>query len=229
MPGSLARRRGTLAAGLVGLGALTLSPALAADDGYANVFSSILGSVGLIKGDAPPPIEYRERAPLVLPRDAALPKPAAGGAKHSAAWPQDPDVLKQRKASEETHAPHPLNPELSDRGHLLSAEEMERGRVAATEPVHPNECGNDGKQCLTLRPDQLKADEAHFKAMNPEKSDTLVAGKEPDREFLTQPPRGYLKPSKSVKATVEGPAEKLDESSARYVQQVQAAKRAREE
>ena len=56
-----------------------------------------------------------------------------------------------------------------------------------------------------------------------------MAGKEPDREFLTQPPRGYLKPSKSVKATVEGPAEKLDESSARYVQQVQAAKRAREE
>ena len=54
---------------------------------------------------------------------------------------------------------------------------------------------------------------AQFEATNPDKADTLVAGKEPDRVFLTQPPKGYLKATKAVKATTEAPLEKLDDSS----------------
>jgi hypothetical protein len=229
MSGSMARRGGMAAAALVSLGIAASPPARATDDGYANVFSSLLGSVGLIKTDPPPAIEYRERAPLVLPRDASLPKPAVGAARHSAAWPQDPDVLKQRRASEEAHAPHTLNPGTGDRGLLLTPDELDKGRVAATEPVRPNECGNDGKQCLVLRPDQLKAEAERFQAANPDKSDTLVAGKEPDREFLTQPPKGYMKPTKSVKAIAEGPEEKLDPGSPRYQQQLEALKKSQDQ
>ena len=71
LPGSKGDRRGAaLAAGLLGLcllggsGLGGASSAQAADDGYANVFSSVLGSVGLIKDDPAPDIQYRERPPL---------------------------------------------------------------------------------------------------------------------------------------------------------------------
>ncbi|RYB06455.1 hypothetical protein [Lichenibacterium ramalinae] len=232
MPGSLARRRGSFAAaGLIGLCTLAVSPARAADDGYANVFSSVLGSVGIIRTDAPPPIEYRERPPLVLPKDAALPKPVSGGIRHSAAWPQDPDVLKRRKEADEARAPHTMGAVHSDKGEIVSAQELARGRAAESEPVRPNDCGNDGQghNCTVLSPEVLKAEGDHYRAANPEKRDTLVAGQEPSRDFLTQPPKGYLKPVKAVKATTEAPEEKVDDSSARYMQQQEAKKRAAEE
>lgn len=229
MPGSRDDRRGMLvAAGLLGL-CLAASGARAADDGYANVFSSVLGSVGLIKGDAAPDIQYRERPPLVLPKDAALPKPVAGAAKHSAAWPQDPDVVKKRKEDAEAHAPHTLDPSLSDHGMMLSHDDQMKGRVAAEadeEPVRPNTCGNDGQHCIMLSPAEMKRQDEAYRAENPDKDDKLVAGKEPSREYLTQPPKGYMKPAKALKATAEAPEEKMDESSPRYIQQQEAKHRA---
>ena len=219
-----------MAAGLLGL-CLAASPgARAADDGYANVFSSVLGSVGLIKGDASPDIQYRERPPLVLPKDAALPKPAVGGVKHSAAWPQDPDVLKKRKEDAEAHAPHTLDPSLADHGGAMSRDEQMKGRVAATEgdnePVRPNNCGNDGQHCMLLSPAELNRQSDAYRAANPDKEEKLVAGQEPTRDYLTQPPKGYMKPVKSVKATAEAPEEKMDESNPRYMQQQEAKHRA---
>ena len=230
MPGSKGdRRRIVVAAGVLGLCVAASSGARAADDGYANVFSSVLGSVGLIRGDAPPDIQYRERPPLVLPRDAALPKPVTE-TKRTAAWPQDPDVLKKRNESAEAHAPHTLDPSLSNRGMMLSRDEQLKGRIAATEadkqPVRSSECGNDGKQCLLLSPDELKRQGEAYRAENPDKEEKLVAGQEPAREYLTQPPKGYMKPVKAVKATTEAPEEKADDSSPRYMQQQEAKHRA---
>ena len=79
-----------------------------------------------------------------------------------------------------------------------------------------------------MNPDELKAEGERFSATNPDKADTLVAGKEPDRVFLTQPPKGYMKATKAVKATTEAPEEKLDDSSPRYMQQQEARKHADE-
>ena len=230
MPGSKGDRRGLAvsAAGLMGLCLAAATGARAADDGYANVFSSVLGSVGLVKSDAAPAIQYRERPPLVLPKDAALPQPAAGR-QHSAAWPQDPDVVKKRKEDAEAHAPHTLDPSLSDHAMMLSHDEQMKGRVADQEPVRPNDCGNDGQHCIMVSPAELKRENDAYQAANPEASDTLVAGQEPARDFLTQPPKGYMKPAKAMKATTEAPQEKLDESSPRYMQQQEAKKRAEEE
>jgi len=230
MTGSVAARKGALvAASLLGLSFAAGSPARAADDGYANVFSSVLGAVGVISTDKTPDIEYRERPPLVLPPGGALPKPVTGGAARTAAWPQDPDVLKHRKEAEEARAPHTLDRNSNDKGVVLSKAEMLKGR-AQGEPVRPNECGNDGKvrNCMVLNPDVLEAEGERYRALNPEKSDALVAGQEPEREYLTQPPKGYMKASKSVKATTEAPQEKIDDSSVRYMQQ-QAQKKKDEE
>ncbi|MGI3898945.1 MAG: hypothetical protein ACRYGP_01055 [Janthinobacterium lividum] len=228
MSGSLARRRGLLAAGLIGLCSVSLSPVRAADDGYANVFTSVLGSVGLVKTDSAPPIEYRERPPLVLPKDASLPKPVGGGVKHTAAWPQDPDVVKHRKELEEARAPRERSATADDHAPITSNAELMKGRVADQEPVRPNNCGNDGQghNCTVMSPDALRAENEHYMKANPEKSDALVAGQEPSRDFLTQPPKGYLKPVKSVKATTEAPVEKVDDSSPRFLAQEEAKRRA---
>ncbi len=233
MPGSRDDRRGPLvAAGLLGLCLAASTGARAADDGYANVFSSVLGSVGLIKGDAAPDIQYRERPPLVLPKDAALPKPVVGASRHTAAWPQDPDVVKKRKEDAEAHAPHTLDPTLSDHGMMLTHDEQMTGRVAETaddQPVRPNNCGNEGQHCLLLSPAEMKRQDEAYRAANPDKDDTLVAGKEPEREYLTQPPKGYMKPVKAVKATAEAPEEKLDQGSARFLAQQDAKRRAEQD
>ncbi len=229
LPGSKGDRRGAVAAAAaLGLCLAGAPGAWAADDGYANVFSSVLGSVGLIKSDPPPDIQYRERPPLVLPKDPGLPKPMVDGIKRTAAWPQDPDVLKKRKESAEAHAPHTLDPNMSDHGMMLSHDEQMRGRAAVAEaaddqPVRSGECGNDGQHCMLLKPDEIKRQDEAYRSQNPDKKDQLVAGQEPTREFLTQPPKGYMKPTKVLKATAEAPEEKVDESSPRYMQQ-QAAK-----
>ena len=86
-----------------------------------------------------------------------------------------------------------------------------------SEAVQPNDCYGDGnsRNCLLVNPDALRAMGEQFKAANPDKADALVAGKEPDRVYLTQPPKGYMKATKTVKATTEAPAPIVDASNPR--------------
>lgn len=196
---------------LVGLGLGLPSPARAADDGYANVFSAVLGAVGLIKPDPPPEIDYRERAPLVVPPQATLPPPVASGAKRNAAWPQDPDIVRRRKESEEARAPRTQRQ--NDGVDLLSSADMAKGR-AQSEAVNTDsgDCRARGnsRNCLLVSPDELKAEGDRFAASNPESTDTVKAGQEPDRVYLTQPPKGYMKATRTVKATAEPPVQRID-------------------
>lgn len=215
MRGSLTRLGGSIfVTGLIGLGLGLASPAHAADDGYANVFSSVLGAVGLIKPDPGPEIEYRERPPLVLPAQATLPKPVPSGTKRIAAWPHDPDVERRRKDAEEARAPR--NNPMNDKEEVLSGAEMAKGR-GQSEAVKPNDCGVNGnaRGCLVISPDELKAEGDRFASMNPGSTDTVTAGKEPDRVYLTQPPKGYMKATRTVKATAEAPEPKVDDSNPR--------------
>lgn len=192
-------------------------PARAADDGYQNVFSSVLSTVGLMKEDRSPEIDYRERAPLVLPPKMALVPPVKPGAGRPASWPQDPDVIAARKADEAAHAP--MEDMLANsRGGTLSKEELLKGRVAGGGgEVVPGECNGfqtNNRACNLLSPDELKAQGERFKAANggDEKKEEAIAGVEPERVYLTQPPKGYLKATKTVKATAEAPKEQVDES-----------------
>lgn len=210
---SLTGLAGTIfATSLIGAGLGTM-PARAADDGYANVFTSVLSAVGVVKPDPGPEIDYRERPPLVLPPQDTLPKPEATGVKRTAAWPQDPDVLRRRKAAEEARAPIVAT---GDKAEVLTPAQLAKGR-AQSEPVNPNNCGAKGNNrgCLVLSPVELRAEGERFEAANPDKTNELQAGQEPDRTFLTQPPKGYMKPTKTVKATTEAPEERIDPSNPR--------------
>jgi hypothetical protein len=62
-----------------------------------NLFNGLLSGLG-ITDRGRPPIDYRERAPLVLPRGNALPPPQDSAAARNPNWPNDPDVARARAA-----------------------------------------------------------------------------------------------------------------------------------
>ena len=217
----MSRPRSLLFGTALAIGCITSGgAAFAADDGYANVFSSVLGAVGLSPGERAPEIDYRERAPLVLPPKMNLVKPVAGGANRTAAWPQDPDVQRRRREAEEARAPF-FHDSQHDGSQQLSRDELMRGRVAGRDGANipeisrrQSECGQAGNQrnCLVLNPDELKAMGDRYQASGQADKKEIVAGEEPDRMYLTQPPKGYMKSTKTIKATADAPVQKLDAS-----------------
>ncbi len=212
---SLVRYGGSiLATGVMALGLAATSPVRAADDGYANVFSSLFGALGVIKVDRSPEIHYRERPPLVLPPQPGLPKPGAG-LKHTADWPQDPDVLARRKEAGEALAPRQST---DHDGNIIAPGELAKQRGEAAEgPGRSSDClnGNNSRNCLLLSPDELKRQGDAFAANNPDAKDQLVPGQEPERVYLTQPPKGYMMPTRVMKATAEAPPDRSDPSDPR--------------
>ena len=71
-----------------------------------NIMQGVLSGLGIV-GEERPPIDYRQRAPLVLPRGTnALPPPQDGTASaRNPAWPNDPDLARQRAAGLAARAP----------------------------------------------------------------------------------------------------------------------------
>ena len=77
---------------------LTASPSFALDDGDDTLLNEL---VGVISPEKTPDIDYKDRAPLVLPPKgkSSLPAPKLASEKPNAAWPNDPDVIRRRQAA----------------------------------------------------------------------------------------------------------------------------------
>src|SRR5690606_6678357 len=119
------------------------TPAAALDDGAENIFSSIAelltAGVGIGGESSKPPIEYRERAPLVLPPNLQqLPPPGGGAAARNENWPQDYDVQRHRRAVARERAPREAYDEVGGRNAPKAAP---GARVAAG--ARPGECKDD--------------------------------------------------------------------------------------
>lgn len=69
-----------------------------------NLLGGLLSGLG-ITDSARPSIDYRQRAPLVLPRSNALPPPQDPAAARNPNWPNDPDVARARAAGLAERAP----------------------------------------------------------------------------------------------------------------------------
>ena len=176
-------------AAVLSLLAALASPA-AAQEG--SLVRSVLGTIGLIDEERAE-IEYKERAPLVVPPSTALRPPEAAVARRPAAWPEDADLVRRRKAEAERRVPTTESAErrLADRP-LLPAGELRAGRPGApvartpTEPVYRP--GDSSREEIWVRPDILRA-------QGRKAEPALVAGAEPERRYLTEPPAGLRKPS----------------------------------
>lgn len=184
--------------------ALGAAAALAAATGAAaqeGVFmKDFLGSIGIIPKEQPP-IEYRERAPLVLPPRIELREPAdpKAIAATNPQWPNDPDVAAARRREADARTPVTETEQRRiAQNPTLSIHEIRQGRRPGAEvPNAPVvRTGDGGRESTWIHPDTLRAQGRVDDA-------TKLSGVEPDRRNLTEPPAGFRKPTMKVKAGFE--------------------------
>ena len=194
------------------IAASAASPVLAGDDGQAPIWRGLGDLVGLtgVLGaeDKEPPIQYRERGRLVLPPKMVRPPPAPPAAEKTAAWPLDPDVEKARKAKEAARMVLLSQSDIQAErdGNRLSPEQLRAdhsppGKDAANDRRCSSETNKRGCDWVPFR--------NVMETIGLAKSDEVVAGQEPDRDWLTDPPKGYRVPTNNTVATFD--AKKRDD------------------
>lgn len=175
-----------LAGGLL----LAATPAFAQE---GMLFQNLVKGMGLFGTDKAD-IEYKQRAPLVVPPSSTLPKPQEAGANRSAAWPDDPDVARRKAERESSNILFSTTE--AYRGNnkpLMSQEELRRGRVVGRangpEGIVPDH-NNYNNQIQPIRIGrEMAARQAQTDTSN------LQYGTEPRRQYLHEPPTGYRRPA----------------------------------
>jgi hypothetical protein len=164
------------------------------------------------------PIDYRERAPLVVPQNQQslrAPTESRPADQRRANWPQDPDVIARRQAAEDARKPVSLdtfigaNPQPTRR---LTNDEIRAGRVAGAEvPRAPQSLDTFLDPAGAGGPSNAYRGVTTINTLDRRNAETgLRPGElsraEPKREFLTDPPSGLRRPSDAAafRATREG-------------------------
>ena len=169
---------------MIGLGALALA-ATGASAQEGVVMKNILGSIGIIPKD-PPKIDYRERAPLVLPPKMELrtPSDAAALETRAANWPKDPDVMAARREAAEASKPEILTERYKlDKADRLSIDEMRAGRRVGGGRGQAY-YGDRRDDKSRLSPEELKL---------PQEAEVKLDPKGLDRRYLSDPPAPLLR------------------------------------
>lgn len=185
--------RFTVAASL----ALSLCAVTGAEAQEGVFMKNLLGSIGVIDKDEPA-IDYRERAPLVLPPNLGqLPSPQnpeAVAARHPA-WPNDPDVAARKRAAAEARKPVPVkNDNEVSQGGLLSPAERRAGYRPDSGVRAPEVRRGDNYDGGA---DFARSAEGRMNVRAAEKP-AIAYGAEPRRERLVEPPKGYRLPSNNA-------------------------------
>ncbi|CAA9307261.1 MAG: hypothetical protein AVDCRST_MAG90-201 [uncultured Microvirga sp.] len=193
---------------LVAFGVGATANGAAAQEGA--FMKDILGTIGILPKDRDP-IDYRERAPLVVPPKLELRPPAGAGSAEARnpQWPRDPDVAAARRREAEARVPTTETERRrfnNDSGGRLSVEEIRAGRRAGagvpTDPVYRH--GDGGRGDSWVDPKTLRAKS---------KDAAVVADAEPDRQLLTEPPTGYRKPAAGSRVRADSePVTREDEA-----------------
>jgi hypothetical protein len=175
------------------------------DDGRGSFYESLLDMVGMGEKSDPPPIAYRERSPLVVPPKLEMPSPQPRPSQKAAQWPQDQEVVRARKKQAESNGRVMSKYVETNGGEKLTPEEM---RAMRTPGAVSNSANGPAGGCRVDTLDRNTCTVAEYWGALAAKSDKkdeaiLQAGVEPPREYLTQPPKGYLKATQNVKATFE--------------------------
>ncbi|MBS7695836.1 MULTISPECIES: hypothetical protein [unclassified Chelatococcus] len=176
------------------LGLMAGATPASAQDTSGVFMKDVLGKLGIIDEERPP-IEYRERAPLVIPPGAGnLPPPRAAANARDGNWPNDPDVAAARRAQREARQPVPVRNDSYD-GRALSVDQIRAGRRAGSGAYAPGErarscMGDNCRDELLVNPDVLRNNGHPM-----EQKSNLAYGQEPGRGSLAEPPKGYRIPS----------------------------------
>jgi len=196
-------RMAIAAAALMSAGVIS-SPGWAGDDGDAplwkgvgSIFSPVIGFTGLGGGEKPPPIDYRERAKLVLPKSTDLPPPGVAAAADPA-WPVDQEILRKKKLREDGKK------SIAGVGdaRLRYTHGFPANEPVTVRPIDPDGqtvrcesggCGSSSSVLSNLNP---------LKWVGMDKSSTAL-GPEPERDWLTDPPKGFRAPVQPVQGSTK--------------------------
>lgn len=195
---------GTLAVTLALVMALSAGNAFAAEDEEdvpldTKLFRQFMKDLGLRRdGES---IDYRERAPLVVPPSRNLPPPQSEAAVTSnPAWPNDPDAKKRKADAVKKKQPNKTAAEAADaEARPLSRSELERGKAAPGTQAGGVVKDADAEASRPLRPDELGSKSLFSNIFSSapwsDKTETGTFTAEPSRDNLTAPPPGYQTPS----------------------------------
>ena len=205
------RRR---AAAFSGLLTLALALALAASTGSAfcqdadeedvpldtKLFRNFMHELGFRK-DAGAGIDYRERAPLVVPPSRDLPAPQAEGpTAQNPAWPKDPDAARRRNAAAAAEkAKLRSSNDLIDESRPLRPDELDKGGGGTTQTGRTQMPRTTEETARPLSPAELGQNksllEGMFSSIGPQRAESAPFTGEPPRTSMTAPPPGYQTPS----------------------------------
>jgi hypothetical protein len=197
---------GMLAVVIAAGGGSAYAQAAGNDDDEAldtKMFRRFMQELGFRQNDIG--IDYRERAPLVVPPSRKLPPPQTESAgTRNPAWPKDPDVARSMEATatekaklkgygdRPTEDSRPLRPDELDKP---------RGQTAATGAGGGASGPGGDESARPLSPSQLGVGttqsmwEKMFSAVNPNRAESAPFTGEPPRTSMTAPPPGYQTPS----------------------------------
>ena len=178
--------------------ALGTGGAFAADDEEevpldTKLFRQLMKDIGLRRdGEG---IDYRERAPLVVPPSLNLPPPQSETpVTANPAWPKDPDVVQRKAAATKKKEPGRTAAQTMEaEGRPLSRDELDKGKT--TGPVGGSASPEEGGRAM--KPSELGGKSFFkdiFSSFSSEGETGTFSG-EPARENLTAPPAGYQTPS----------------------------------
>ena len=180
---------------MIGTAFLAVSvPALAQeeeDNGYdIQIIRRVLSAVGL--RDDKPPIDYRERSPLVVPPSTSLPAPMSGNVA-APNWPVDPEIKEQRMRNAASKVPGATGDPVVDDGKPLPPSELAKGRAKrGVAPGPITEFPNVSQKELGT-PNVFSFFSKAFSSTEKEESKTFT--QEPPRASLLEPPPGYQTPA----------------------------------
>ncbi len=166
-----------------------------------KLFRQFMKDLGLSRsGDGQ--IEYRERAPLVVPPSRDLPPPRSEDevTAKTAAWPKDPDVKRAKEHAAAEKARLKGNNSVEEQMRALRPDELDKpGRAAkgsdakgagktpeeSSRPLMPSELGTKTKKLFG----------SIMSSFTPAQPEAEPFTGEPTRDSMTAPPTGYQTPS----------------------------------
>lgn len=191
---------------LMGLASLA-TPASAQEGAlFKNLFEG-----GTLFGGGKEEIEYRERAPLVVPPQMKLPTPQQRAAQRNAAWPNDPDVAARRAANANALLPATEREKyVLNRNPVLSQEELRRGVNSNQRVTVPYKPASENANEQLIQPIIVGREIAAQK--NAKDDLAALDGTEPTRKYLSDPPSGLRRPVGGVARVreVEAPRDNRD-------------------
>jgi hypothetical protein len=144
-------------------------------------------------------IDYRERAPLVVPPSRNLPPPQnEASVTANPAWPKDPDAQQRKVEATKKKLPNRTAAETMEaEGRPISRSELDRGKIAPGTSANAGSPQNPDESARAMRPSELgsKSFFSDIFSSFSDKGETGTFTGEPTRESLTAPPAGYQTPS----------------------------------